>query len=163
VPFFFLFVGLGLLVIAIKGTQKQAGALLKSEFTGAGSYVPWATAVFVIGGLGYVPVIKKPARALMLLVLLVLFLTKGKGFFDSFRSQISGAQNVNVNSLPGATGAGSSAIQSATGSAGAPAAGTVPGTPSVALPNAVPGGGSVTLSPPAVIDVCTPGTPGCPL
>ena len=88
-PFVFLVVAIGLIVIAIRGTQASAFQLLTSEFTGTGSFIPWALAIFVLGGLGYIPVIRPFTRALLLLVVLVIFLKNGTGLFAQFRQQIA--------------------------------------------------------------------------
>jgi|ERR1017187_5166919 hypothetical protein len=99
-PFVFLVVAIGLIVIAIRGTQAQAFQLLTSEFTGTGSFIPWALAIFVLGGLGYIPVIRPFTRALLLLVVLVIFLKNGTGLFAQFRQQIA---NPVASSAPTAT------------------------------------------------------------
>lgn len=88
-PFVFIVVGIGLVVVAIRGTQKEAFSLLQSEFSGPNSFIKWALALFILGGLGYVPVIRPITRALLLLVLLVIFLKNGKGLFAQFNSQIA--------------------------------------------------------------------------
>jgi hypothetical protein len=87
-PFVFLIVGLGFLVVAVRGTQKDAFALLQSEFSGPNSFVRWALAIFILGALGYIPVIKPVTRALLVLVLLVIILTNGKGLFAQFNTQV---------------------------------------------------------------------------
>lgn len=87
-PFVFIVVGIGLIVVAIRGTHAAAFDLLRSEFSGPNSFVTWALAIFILGGLGYVPVIRPITRALLLLVLLVIFLKNGSGLFARFNDQI---------------------------------------------------------------------------
>jgi hypothetical protein len=112
--FIFLILGLGLLVSAIRGTNGQAGALLKSEFTGTNSFIPWVLSIFILGGLGYIPALTKISRAFLLLIITVLILKKGKGFFAGFNNAISSASNINVAGLAGAsTAAGFPAYQNA--------------------------------------------------
>lgn len=88
-PFVFIVVGIGLVVVAIRGTQATAFQLLQSEFSGPNSFVKWALAIFILGGLGYIPVIRPITRALLLLVVLVIFLKNGTGLFAQFNSQIA--------------------------------------------------------------------------
>lgn len=106
-PFVFIVVGIGLVVVAIRGTQATAFQLLQSEFSGPNSFVKWALALFILGGLGYVPVIRPITRALLLLVLLVIFLKNGKGLFAQFNTQVAnptasgGANTGSVGALSG--------------------------------------------------------------
>lgn len=93
-PFVFLLLGVGMLAVAVRGTHQQAFALIKSEFTGSNSFVVWALALFVLGGLGYIQKIRPIADGMVLLVLLVIFLTNnrpgstGGGFFAQLNAQI---------------------------------------------------------------------------
>lgn len=103
-PFVFLVVGIGLVVVAIRGTQKDAFALLQSEFAGPNSFVKWALAIFILGGLGYIPVIRPITRAMLLLVILVIFLRNGTGLFAQFNQQVAAAGTTQVSGT--ATGSG---------------------------------------------------------
>lgn len=88
-PFVFIVVGIGFVVIAIRGTQATAFQLLQSEFSGANSFIKWALAIFILGALGYIQTIRPVTRALLALVLLVIFLVNGKGLFAQFNAQIA--------------------------------------------------------------------------
>lgn len=98
-PFVFAFVAILLIVVAFNGTQSTAFSLLKSEFTGSGSFLIWAVAILVLGFLGYIKPLKPVANAFLLLVLLVMFISN-KGFFASFNQQI---RNPQAPSAPAAT------------------------------------------------------------
>lgn len=87
-PFVFLILGIGLVIVAVRGTHQQAFDLLKSEFTGDQNFLTWALALFILGALGYVPVIRPVTRAMLLLVLLVIVLKNGTGLFDRFNQQV---------------------------------------------------------------------------
>jgi len=98
-PFVFLIVGIGMLVVAVRGTQQTAFALLQSEFSGPNSFTRWALAIFIIGTIGYVPSIRPATRALLVLVMLVIVLKNGTGLFSKFNQQIA-------NPTPPDTGSG---------------------------------------------------------
>lgn len=108
-PFVFVVVGIGLVVVAIRGTQATAFQLLQSEFSGPNSFIKWALAIFILGGLGYVPVIRPVTRAMLLLVLLVIFLKNGTGLFDKtkgFNAQIASPTAPPTPSTGAATASG---------------------------------------------------------
>jgi hypothetical protein len=88
-PFVFIIIGVGFVVIAIRGTQATAFQLLQSEFSGPNSFIKWALAIFILGAVGYIPTIRPVTRALLALVLLVIFLVNGKGLFAQFNNQIA--------------------------------------------------------------------------
>lgn len=88
-PFVFIFLAIGLIVVGLKGTQSQAFALLKSEFTGSNSFVVWVAAIAILGALAYIKPIRPVAVALMVLVLLVMVLNNKGGFFSQFNSQLA--------------------------------------------------------------------------
>ena len=101
-PFLFLIVGIGLIVTAVRGTHKDALALLADEMSGAQSFLVWAMAIFILGGVGYVPVVRPVARGLLGLVLLVIFLKDGGGFFSKFAAQIKAPECPGANGGAGA-------------------------------------------------------------
>lgn len=88
-PFVFIVVGIGLVVVAVRGTQATAFSLLQSEFSGPNSFIKWALAIFILGAIGYIPTVRPVTRALLALVLLVIFLKNGKGLFAQFNAQIA--------------------------------------------------------------------------
>ena len=130
-PFVFMFLGLALLTVAVRGTHKEAADLLRSEWTGPGSFMPWALAIFILGGLSYVPIIRPLMRAFLLLVILVIVLKNGAGLFDRFNEQIKLA------------GAASPAPSDSTGPAGtSPAGPKAPVLPAIAPLPGLPALGS---------------------
>jgi len=88
-PFVFVIIGLLLLVVAIRGTQNDAFTLLKSEFVGAHSFLPWAASILILGAIGYARPVKPVADALILLVVLVILLKNGGGFFARLNDAIA--------------------------------------------------------------------------
>lgn len=91
-PFVLAIFGIIMLVTAIQGTYKDFWSLFVSEFTGDGtfsnSYIYWVASIAIIGGLGYVPQLKKISDMFLFLMLLV-FILKNGGVFDKFNSALS--------------------------------------------------------------------------
>lgn len=76
-----------MVIAAVKNTQGTLGQLVKGEFQGQNNFIFWLAAMFLIGAIGYIPKAKGIATALLALVIVVLFLSKGNtagvggGFF----------------------------------------------------------------------------------
>ena len=88
-PFVFIILGLLLLIVAIKGTQAQLVILLKSEFTGPGSFVPFAAAIIILGAVGYIKPVKPVADGMIGLVILAMILGNKGGFFSSLNKGLA--------------------------------------------------------------------------
>lgn len=87
-PFVLLALGILFFIVSLQGTQGSLFTLLKSEFVGTNSFVVWAAAFVIIGLLGYIRPIRPITHAFLVLLLLVLVLTNGKGFFSQFNSAL---------------------------------------------------------------------------
>lgn len=100
-PFVLIFLGILLLVVSVRGTQGDFFSLLQSEFAGSNSFVVWASAFIILGLLGYIRPIRPITHAFLVLLLLVLILTNGKGFVSQFnaaiRSPVAPAANATVS------------------------------------------------------------------
>lgn len=90
-PFVLLVFGAVLVVAGVRGKTADLFTMLKSDFTGTNSFVPWVVAIGAIGAAGYVKPIKPITDAMLLLVIIVLFLSNG-GFFQKFLSQTGAGQ-----------------------------------------------------------------------
>lgn len=101
-PFAFLIVGLTLVVSSVRGTSGELLTLVKGDFTGSNNFIAWILAILVIGALGYIRPLQSPSRAMLVLVVLVLFLSNG-GFFSKFQQQYFNTGN----SVPTPSGIGS--------------------------------------------------------
>ena len=77
-PIVLLIVGAVFLIAAIRGTHRDLGDLLTWQFTGEGSFLAWAFAIFMIALLGTIEPLRPLARALLALVLLVLILVHSR-------------------------------------------------------------------------------------
>lgn len=84
-PFALLIFGALLLVAGVRGTASQLYGLLKGDFVegfASTSFVAWVVAILAIGSVGYVKKLQPISDAFLLLLVVVLALVKGKGFFD---------------------------------------------------------------------------------
>lgn len=86
-PFVILIAGIVLVVASVRDKQNDLFALLKGEFSGSHSFMPWIVSLVLIGGLGYVKAIKPVTDAFLLLLIIVLFLSNG-GFFAKLNNQL---------------------------------------------------------------------------
>jgi hypothetical protein len=94
VPLAFLIIGAVLIIVALRNTYSQLGTLLVQDFTGQGgtggaSFLVWLAAIGAIAALGYIPAIRTPARYLLILVVLGMFIAN-KGVFSQAQQAISG-------------------------------------------------------------------------
>jgi len=138
-PFVLIISGTVLLISAVRNTQQQLFLLLANDFTGPNNFIYWFISILIIGAIGYIPKAKPISDGFLVLVILVLFLRRGTGFFDMFQKQIgstaSAKPSVSPTGVPGG-GAGFS------GSGG----GLQIGLPSINLPHVgvtLPGGISI--------------------
>jgi len=105
-PFALLIIGIVLLTSAVRDSQNDLFGLVKGDFTGQGNFVFWVVSLLIIGAIGYIPKLKPISDGFLILVLIVLFLTKGNpsgvggGFFTKF---ISGIQSTTTPAQTGTT------------------------------------------------------------
>lgn len=121
-PLVFIVLGLLFLVVAINGTHRDLWALLKSEFTGTNSFVVWASALVILGLVGYWKKIRPVTDAGIGLIFLVLIIAN-KGFFAKFNAAI---RNPTAPSAP-ASALTTAPAAPTTGAPGAPS--TIQPTP----------------------------------
>ena len=113
-PFALLFVGLILVIAGVRNKQDQLFTLVKGDFTGQANFFFWFVSILAIGAIGYIPKLKPISTAFLALVIIVLFLKKGTGFFAQASTALQSTQtatNTTVlnpnnfsqqpNSLPG--------------------------------------------------------------
>lgn len=87
-PIVILIFGAILIVAAYKNTYGTLFSNLQSDVPG---FAVWFAAIAVVGGLQYVPGLKVPARWLLALVLLVLFMSNYQRILSGIQSASSGA------------------------------------------------------------------------
>lgn len=133
-PLIFIAIGILFLVLARNGTQGDFEQLLKSEFTGAQSFIVWASAIVILGLLGFFKPIRPVTDAFIGLIILVLIL-HNKGFFGQLNAALR-------NPVAPTSSDALAATPAQVGAANSMAAGTLtnPGsTPSTLAPGMNPG------------------------
>jgi hypothetical protein len=83
-----IFIGLLLTVAGVRNTQDDLYTLIQGDFTGSSSFIYWLAAIAIVGGVGYVPKLKPLSNAFLVLILIVLVLKQGTGFFDQFSTAL---------------------------------------------------------------------------
>jgi len=77
------------------GSTEGLANLLQGDFTGPDNFIYWLVAIMIIGAIGYVPKMKGISNAFLVLIIVVLFITRGNpkmqggGFFKQFTSAIN--------------------------------------------------------------------------
>lgn len=98
-PFALLFIGILLIVVAVRNTQQAFLALLIGDFSGTGNFFYWVLAIIVIGAVGYIPKAKPVSDALLILILLALVLTAGKeGVFTQLTAALGSTNTPSAGS-----------------------------------------------------------------
>lgn len=129
-PFVFLIVGVLFLVLARNGTQGDFETLLKSEFSGQHSFFVWASAIVILGLIGFFRPVRPITDAMIGLIILVLIL-KNQELFTQFNAALNAPT---APAVPAATQAQISAANDmASGTLLNPA-----GVPSTLAPGMVP-------------------------
>lgn len=95
-PFALLIIGVFLLVAGVRDKQNDLFTLVKGDFSGPNNFVFWIVSILIIGAIGYIPKLKPLSTAFLVLVIVVLFLSKGSGapngliFFQNFAQGLQG-------------------------------------------------------------------------
>ena len=97
-PFVLILIGVVLSTVAVRNNQAAFFALVAGDFSNQGNFLYWIAALGAIGAVGYIPDLKKFSDLFLTLVLLVLFLQKGKGFFTGLTQQLQSASSAPANS-----------------------------------------------------------------
>jgi hypothetical protein len=96
----FLLIGVVLLITAARNTYAQLFTLLAGDFTGQNNFIFWMVSIILIGSIGYIPKAKPISTGLLGLVIVVLVLTKGKGFFGQLVQQVDTTETVTPKISP---------------------------------------------------------------
>lgn len=86
-PFALVTIGLLMIITGAKGTYKEFGEQLTSDFTGEGNFLYWLAAIGGIGALGYIDALKPISRSFMTLIILIMVI-RNEGLFDKLREAI---------------------------------------------------------------------------
>lgn len=91
--FSLIIIGSVLLIAGIRNTVTGDGGLftlLQGDFTGPNNFIFWIAAVLIIGAIGYIPKLQPISTGLLVLIIIVLFLSKGSSdFFTRFVSGLN--------------------------------------------------------------------------
>jgi hypothetical protein len=74
-PFFFVFVGVLLIITGVKDTYVALGNQIAKDFTGTQNFFVWVLALGAVGSLGYIERLRPFTNAFMVLILLAMVLT----------------------------------------------------------------------------------------
>jgi len=85
-PLALIFIGLIMVVIAFRGTEREFATQLKTDF-GGGEFIAWFGAIAILGGIGLVPQLRTLSNLAMALVIVVLVIKNG-GLFANLASVI---------------------------------------------------------------------------
>jgi hypothetical protein len=107
-PLALIFVGVIMIVLAFRGTEREFATQLKTDF-GGGQFVAWFAAVTILGGLGLVPQLRTLSNLSMALVIIVLVLRNG-GLFTNLAAVIehppAAAPSIPLSQYGGSGGGG---------------------------------------------------------
>lgn len=81
--FALLFLGVMMIVSAIRNTHCALVALIANDFSGQNNFLYWVVALILIGSVGYIEKLKPISDGLLVLVLLALVLSRGNPKFNS--------------------------------------------------------------------------------
>jgi len=88
-----IIIGLVMVIAAVRNTVTTQGnveglvPLVQGDFSGQNNFVYWVVSILIIGAIGYIPSMKNLSNAILALVIIVLFLSKG-GFFQQFQNAL---------------------------------------------------------------------------
>lgn len=130
-PFALAFLGILLIVSAARGTIQPLGQQLVLDFSGQGNFFYWIFAIIILGAIGYIRPLRPVSLAMLGLLLVVMFLANGVGFWPQLTSAIAGVTG--AAAVPGSTTV---------------PAGVVPAAPTAGVPpSTLPGIGSIPGAP----------------
>ncbi len=87
-PFALLIIGATLIVAGVRNQQDKLFTLVKNDFAGPNNFIFWIVSILAIGAVGYIPKLKPISTAFLGLVIVVLFLRKGTGFFAQLNTAL---------------------------------------------------------------------------
>jgi hypothetical protein len=86
VPLALILIGVMMVTLAFRGTEREFATQLKSDF-GGGEFISWFAAVAILGGIGLVPQLRTLSNLSLALVIVVLVLRNG-GLFQQLADVI---------------------------------------------------------------------------
>lgn len=93
-PIAIIIIGVVLVIASIRGRQLELANLIRKDITGSNSFLPWFGVLILLYLFGKIGPLEEVSKYMLALVLVVLFLTSGRGFFDQFNKQLKEIRNV---------------------------------------------------------------------
>lgn len=115
-PVFLLIVATFLIAAGINDKTGELTGLLKGDFAssnGKPGFATWIFAIFAIGALGYIKPLKPVSVAFLTLIVVVLFLSNGTGFFAKITGLLHGQGLNKLNTPPDPFSAGGGSFSGA--------------------------------------------------
>jgi hypothetical protein len=91
-PLAIVLIGILLVSVGVKGTQKELGAQFQKDLLGSQGFLIWFAALLIVGLLGTIKPIQQPARYLLALILIVILL-RNNGVFTQAVNAIGTVEN----------------------------------------------------------------------
>jgi hypothetical protein len=88
--------GILLLISGARNSQGTLYSLLEADFTGSNNFFEFLIAIVLLGSLGFIPKLRGVSIALMSLVIVVIFLNDGTGFFSQLKTSLSKTEGATV-------------------------------------------------------------------
>jgi hypothetical protein len=105
--FALLIIGVVLLTAGVRDSQSDLYKLVHGDFTGDVNFFYWFISILLIGAIGYIPKLRPISTAFLVLLVLVLFLSKGSAgggnFFQTFTTALGTTQTAGNASVPSST------------------------------------------------------------
>lgn len=112
-PFALLLVGMLLIITGFQNTYQAFGSQVQKDFSGKDGFLYWIAAIGIVGGVGYVKPLEPISRAFLVLLIVVIFLSKGNAInkggasiFSNFTSGLSEGASTEVNPIGAALSGG---------------------------------------------------------
>lgn len=86
-PIFLIILGLGIIVIVLRGKAETLFEVLKDDFTSSSNFVAWLVAFAFIGFIGSVSKDLRPVANAFSGLIVVVLLLSNRGFFTEFERQ----------------------------------------------------------------------------
>lgn len=88
-PFALIAIGLLLVIAAYNNTQGVLSSQLQKDFSGKTGFIYWIAAIIILGAVGYIKPMQTVSRAMLALVLVMIFLTR-EGFMQKLNAALGG-------------------------------------------------------------------------
>lgn len=121
-----IMLGLLLIAVALKGTERELGQLIQSDMLGQDGFIVWIFAILALGAVGYIPGLETTSNYLLALLMTVVLLRNG-GVWSQLRIalQEASAAGPAPSTIPPSGSSSGSSGGSASSGGGNSAASTV--------------------------------------